>query len=92
MKRDGTKRKGNDAKRGASTEKIAYYVQGLCKGKVDVGKTILVIKSQFSDKDIKAFADKYYNCSNDNNVRHVAKLLRSISAKNIDKYLQRITS
>ena len=70
------KRKGNNVKRGASTEKIAYYVQGLCKEKVDIGKVILVVKSQFNDDDIKEFANKYCECSNNNNVRYVANLLR----------------
>jgi hypothetical protein len=77
--------KGRRTKRCVSTEKIAYYVQGLCKEKVDVGNVILVVKSQFSDNDIKKFAEKYYKCSNDENVRHVANLLRSISPKDINK-------
>lgn len=70
------KRKGKRTKRCASTEKIAYYVHGLCKGKVDIRNVILVVKSQFSDNDIKEFADKYYKCYNDDNVRRVAGLLR----------------
>lgn len=86
------KRKGNDIKRCASTEKIAYYVQGLCKKKAELGNIILVVKSQFSDYDIKEFADKYYMCSNDDNVRRVANLLRSISSKDINTYLQKFTS
>ena len=86
------KGKGNDIKRCASTEKIAYYVQGLCKEKVDIRSVILVVKSQFSNNSIKEFADRYYTCSNDDNVRHVANLLRSISPKNINKYLQKFTS
>jgi hypothetical protein len=81
------KRKGRRIKRCASTEKIAYYVQGLCKEKVDIGDAILVVKSQFSDNDIKKFAEKYYKCFNDENVRHVANLLRSISSKDISKHL-----
>lgn len=86
------KRKCENIKRCASTEKIAYYVKGLCKGKVDIGKVILVVKSQFSDDDIEEFADKYYECSNDNNIRHVANLLRSISSEDVNKYLQKFTS
>lgn len=86
------KGKGNDVKRCTSTEKIAYYVQGLCKKKAELGNIILVIKSQFSDYDIREFADKYYMCSNDDNVRHVANLLRSISSKNINTHLQKFTS
>jgi len=86
------KRKARGAKCCASTEKIAYYVQGLCKEKVDIGNVILVVKSQFYDNDIKEFADKYYRCSNDDNVRNVANLLRSISPKDINKYLQNFTS
>jgi hypothetical protein len=85
------KRKDNDVKRRASTEKIAYYVQGLCKEKVDIGNVILVVKSQFTDDDIKEFADKYYEYSNYNNVRYVANLLRSISPKDINQYLQKFT-
>jgi hypothetical protein len=79
----GMKGKCNDVKCYASTEKIAYYVQGLCKKRVDIGNVILVVKSQFSDNDIKEFADKYYVCSNNDNVRHVANLLRPICSKNI---------
>lgn len=86
------RRKGKSVKRNASTEKIAYYVQGLCKEKVDIENVILVIKSQFSDDDIDKFADKYYKCYNDNNVRYVANLLRSISSNDINKYLQKFTS
>jgi hypothetical protein len=81
------KRKGRIVRRCASTEKIAFYVQGLCKEKVDIGNVIIVVKSQFNNSDIKEFADKYYKCSNDDNVRHVANLLRSISSKDINKYL-----
>ena len=86
------KRKCESVKRCASTEKIAYYVQGLCKGKVDMGKVVLVVKSQFSNDDIKEFADKYYECYNNDNVRHVANLLRSISPRSIDEHLQKFTS
>jgi hypothetical protein len=86
------KRKGRSIKSCASTEKIAYYVQGLYKEKVDIGMVVLVVKSQFRDNDIKEFADKYCMCSNNDNVRRVANLLRSISHKNIGKHLQKFTS
>lgn len=86
------KGKNKSTKYGVPIEKIAYYVQELCKKEYDVGKTILVVKSQFHDQDIKEFAEKYYECSNEENVRHVANLLHSISSKNMDKYLQNITS
>lgn len=89
---DCMKRKAKGVKRCASTEKIAYYVQGLFKGKVDMRNVILVVKSQFYDNNIKEFADKYYRCSNDDNVRHIANSLRSISPKDINKYLQNFTS
>jgi hypothetical protein len=79
-------------KRRASAEKIAYYVQGLYGRSVDTGKTILVVKSQFDDNDIKEFADKYYMCSNNNNVRRVANLLRSISSKDMNEFLVELTS
>lgn len=72
---------------GIPIEKIAYYVKELCKKEYDIGNTILVIKSQFCDKDIKEFAEKYYECSNDNNVRYIANLLRSIPSKDMNKYL-----
>jgi len=83
------KRKGMSSKCCVSTEKIAYYVQGLYKEKVDIGKVVLVVKSQFRENDIKEFADKYCMCSNNDNVRRVANLLRSISHKDIDKRLQK---
>lgn len=86
------KRKGRKVKRCASTEKIAYYVQGLCKGEVDVGNVILVVKSQFNNSDVKEFADKYYECSNDDNVRQVANLLRSISSTDFKYVCHKSTS
>ena len=79
-------------KRGVQIEKIAYYVQQLCKKDYDTGNIILIIKSQFYDQDVKEFAEKYHECSNDNNVKYVAHLLYSISPKNMDKYLQSVTS
>jgi len=72
-------------------EKIAYYVQELFKKESDVGKIILVVKSQFCDNDIKEFAEKYYKCPNENNVRHLANLLYSVPTENISKYLQNTT-
>ncbi len=88
----GMKKKGRSVKRFASTEKIAYYVQGLCKEKVEIGNVIIVVKSQFNASDIKIFADKYYECSNDDNVRRIANLLRSVYSKDINKHLRKSTS
>ena len=76
---------------GASLEKIAIYVKKLYKKDADLAKTILIIKSHFCDSDIRKFAEKYKECNNDNNVRHLANLLLSVSPKNIEKYLQRTT-
>lgn len=85
------KKKGRSVKCCASAEKIAYYIQGLCKEKVEIGNVVLVVKSQFNASDIKTFADKYYECSNDDNVRRIASLLRSVSSKDINKYLHKST-
>lgn len=78
--------------RGVSIEKIAFYVQQLCKKDYDVGNILLIIKGQFYDQDIKKFAEKYHKYSNDNDVRYVANLLYSSRPNNIDKYLQSIMS
>lgn len=86
--------KGNNkgTKCGVSIEKIDYYMQQLCKKDYDIGNIILVIKSQFYDRDIKKFAEKCQECFNDENVRCVTNLLYSTLPKNIDKYLRNITS
>lgn len=83
-------RRNNGKKRDVSVGKIAFYVKNLCKKDTEVGKVILVIKSKFCDRDLKAFADKYHEHCTDDNVRHVANLLWSVSPKNMDKYLQNI--
>jgi len=74
-------------KRGASAHKIAYYVQKLFKDRRDAGRTILALKSQFYDRDLKEFAEKYHEHCTDDGVRHVANLLRSLSTKDINTYM-----
>lgn len=78
--------KSKNEKRGASAHKIAYYVQKLCKDRRDVGKTILTLKSQFYDNDLKEFAERYHERCTDDYVRHVANLLHSLSSKDINTY------
>lgn len=78
--------KSKNEKRGASAHKIAYYAQKLCKDRRDVGKTILALRSQFCDKDLKEFAEKYHKRCTDDDVRHVANLLHSLSPKDIGVY------
>ena len=73
-------------KRGASAHKIAYYAQKLCKDRRDTGKTILALKSQFYDQDLKEFAEKYHEHCTDDGVRYVANLLHSLSPKDINTY------
>lgn len=92
MRKINIKENRKSIKSGVSLEKIAYYVKMLYKKDSDVGKIILVIKSHFCEKDLRNFADKYKECSNDNNVRYIANLLVSVPSKSMDKYLQRITS
>ena len=74
---------GKDEKRGASAHKIAYYVQKLCKGRRDTGRTILALKSQFYDRDLQEFAEKYHERCTDDGVRHVANLLHSLSSEDV---------
>lgn len=76
---------------GVSLEKIAYYVKNLYKKHSDLNKTILFMRSNFCEKDIRKFAEKYKECPTDNNVRYLANLLLSVPSKNMDRYLQKIT-
>lgn len=84
------KKKSKNKNGGVPLEKIAYYVQGLYKKDSDTGKIILVITSQFCEEDLRNFAEKYKECHNDNNVRHIANILASVPSKTMDKYLQNI--
>ncbi len=76
---------------GVSLEKIAYYVKNLYKKHSDLDKTILFMRSSFCEEDIRKFAEKYKECSTDNNVRYMANLLLPVPSKNMDRYLHRIT-
>ena len=85
-------RKNNGKKRDVSAGKIAFYVKNLCKEDSEVGNVVLVIKSKFYNRDLKAFADRYHEYCTDDNVRHVANLLWSVSPKEMNRYLQNIVS
>ncbi len=78
----------NSIKKRVSMEKIAYYVKRLYQRDENVKNIILVIRSQFRDKDIKAFASKYRECNNDDNVRYIANLLYLTSPTTINIYLR----
>lgn len=70
--------------------KIAYYVQNMTKKEKDSRKVILTIISQFNNRDIKEFANKYRSCFNESDVRMVASLIYSIPIKALKRSMEQL--
>lgn len=76
--------------RNASAVKIAYYVQRMLEKNMGTKEIILIITSQFNNKDVKEFAKKYRRCFYRDDIRRIANMMYSIPKKNIDEAMDTV--
>lgn len=83
-KRRNSKNRKGDTKNRSPPVKIAYYTQKMLEKEMGTKEIIMLISSQFGNRDVREFADAYRCCVHNIGIRRIADLIYNIPKRRLD--------